>query len=161
MKQNLQIRSGLLPLVWGGEPRIHLPLLKTKIITVLGRGWVRACKMPQNGSIVLKMAFCWLGIFLVTINLWFFSRASTNLVQTVLFFFFFFLSFCKETKARNFLVWYCVDEYYSLILTEVKRKLWCFNFLQVNQKGSEKPLEQAFATMVSSLASGMIRYLTH
>ncbi|KAJ8791960.1 hypothetical protein J1605_004185 [Eschrichtius robustus] len=30
----------------------------------------------------------------------------------------------------------------------------------VNQKGSEKPLEQAFATMVSSLANGMIRYLT-
>uniref|UniRef100_A0A8C0T2L4 Phosphatidylinositol-3-phosphatase SAC1 n=1 Tax=Canis lupus familiaris TaxID=9615 RepID=A0A8C0T2L4_CANLF len=29
----------------------------------------------------------------------------------------------------------------------------------VNQKGSEKPLEQAFATMVSSLASGMIRYV--
>lgn len=29
----------------------------------------------------------------------------------------------------------------------------------VNQKGSEKPLEQAFATMVSSLASGMIRYI--
>ncbi|KAF5921716.1 hypothetical protein HPG69_012887 [Diceros bicornis minor] len=28
----------------------------------------------------------------------------------------------------------------------------------VNQKGSEKPLEQAFATMVSSLASGMISY---
>lgn len=29
----------------------------------------------------------------------------------------------------------------------------------VNQKGSEKPLEQAFATMVSSLGSGMIRYV--
>uniref|UniRef100_A0A452TGI1 Phosphatidylinositol-3-phosphatase SAC1 n=1 Tax=Ursus maritimus TaxID=29073 RepID=A0A452TGI1_URSMA len=29
----------------------------------------------------------------------------------------------------------------------------------VNQKGSEKPLEQAFATMVSSLGSGMIRYI--
>lgn len=28
----------------------------------------------------------------------------------------------------------------------------------VNQKGSEKPLEQAFATMVSSLGNGMIRY---
>ncbi|XP_005383527.1 PREDICTED: phosphatidylinositide phosphatase SAC1 [Chinchilla lanigera] len=29
----------------------------------------------------------------------------------------------------------------------------------VNQKGSEKPLEQAFATMVSSLGNGMIRYI--
>ncbi|VTJ90816.1 Hypothetical predicted protein, partial [Marmota monax] len=29
----------------------------------------------------------------------------------------------------------------------------------VNQKGSEKPLEQTFATMVSSLGSGMIRYI--
>ncbi|KAB1263822.1 Phosphatidylinositide phosphatase SAC1, partial [Camelus dromedarius] len=29
----------------------------------------------------------------------------------------------------------------------------------VNQKGSEKPLEQAFAAMVSSLANGMIRYI--
>lgn len=33
------------------------------------------------------------------------------------------------------------------------------NFLQVNHKGSEKPLEQTFAKMVSSLGSGMIRYL--
>ncbi|XP_063308087.1 phosphatidylinositol-3-phosphatase SAC1 isoform X2 [Pelobates fuscus] len=29
----------------------------------------------------------------------------------------------------------------------------------VNQKGSEKPLEQAFAQMVSSLGNGMVRYL--
>uniref|UniRef100_A0A2K5EP44 Phosphatidylinositol-3-phosphatase SAC1 n=1 Tax=Aotus nancymaae TaxID=37293 RepID=A0A2K5EP44_AOTNA len=29
----------------------------------------------------------------------------------------------------------------------------------INQKGSEKPLEQAFATMVSSLGSGLMRYI--
>ncbi|XP_037592702.1 phosphatidylinositol-3-phosphatase SAC1 [Cebus imitator] len=29
----------------------------------------------------------------------------------------------------------------------------------INQKGSEKPLEQTFATMVSSLGSGMMRYI--
>lgn len=36
-----------------------------------------------------------------------------------------------------------------------------FNFFnsvsQVNQKGSEKPLEQTFAKMVNSMANGMVR----
>lgn len=32
-----------------------------------------------------------------------------------------------------------------------------FAFSQVNQKGSEKPLEQMFAKMVNSMANGMVR----
>lgn len=32
-------------------------------------------------------------------------------------------------------------------------------FFQVNQKGSEKPLEQTFAKMVNSMANGMVRYV--
>lgn len=34
-----------------------------------------------------------------------------------------------------------------------------FSFFQVNQKGSEKPLEQTFAKMVNSMANGMVRYM--
>ncbi|NXS17026.1 SAC1 phosphatase, partial [Mystacornis crossleyi] len=35
----------------------------------------------------------------------------------------------------------------------------CFLISQVNQKGSEKPLEQTFSKMVNSMANGMVRYV--
>ena len=48
----------------------------------------------------------------------------------------------------------------SLLTNIWKTHVWptgVFLFLQVNQKGSEKPLEQAFANMVSGMNNGMLK----
>lgn len=37
--------------------------------------------------------------------------------------------------------------------------IFFYSVSQVNQKGSEKPLEQTFAKMVNSMANGMVRYV--
>ncbi|XP_012516900.1 PREDICTED: phosphatidylinositide phosphatase SAC1 [Propithecus coquereli] len=62
----------------------------------------------------------------------------------------------RQDSIDLFLGNYSVDELESHSPLSVPRD---WKFLAVNQKGSEKPLEQKFATMVSSLGSGMIRYI--
>lgn len=49
--------------------------------------------------------------------------------------------------------WYHYDDKYIFMVEFSQSHL----FLQINQKGSEKPLELAFDKMVTSLGNGMIK----
>lgn len=131
-----------------------LLLLKLRLSLHWRKGKVRAGKMLQNCPPILKMAlFDWTSAWLLKafycfpkfLQIWFRQHLFSLM----------FLWRYKSLKLHSLPFCWC----HCLRLIKLKTMVVLI-FLQVNQKGSEKPLEQAFATMVSSLGNGMIRYLT-